>query len=681
MSDSSASRYPHLLSPLKVGQHTLRNRVVMGSMHTRLEQASRSLERRIAFYAARARGGAALIVTAGYAPNEEGRLEEDAQLLDRTEQLADHRPVTAAVHAFGCKMLLQILHAGRYARHDRLVGPSPLPSPINNCIPRCMDESDIERTIEDFARTAELAIQAGYDGVEVMGSEGYLLTQFCASRSNRREDRWGGTLENRCRLAGDIVRRVRARLGREPLLAYRISALDLVPEGLSGEETAYLAQLVESAGADLLSTGIGWHESPVPTIAYHVPRGTWRFATAHLKAAVDIPVVASNRINAPELAEEVLGRGQADLISLARPLLADPDFVAKAAAGRAAEINTCIACNQACLDYIFSERTASCLVNPQAGREIEWVTAPAGVPRRLAVVGAGPAGLAFAVHAAARGHAVVLFESEADIGGQLNLARRIPGKNEFDELLRYFKVQLTRQGVELRLGTLATATRLRAEGVDHVIVATGSVARPLKFGPIDAAKTATYKEVILGRRDPGRRVAIIGTGGIAHDVAEFLTDSHPSDVRDSASAARFLAEWGVDTTLRASGGLKTPERPGVAREVTLFQRSVARPGARLGVSTGWILKSKLKARGVEALSGCEYLTIDSRGLHYRIDHELRLAEVDTVVVCAGQEPERELPAQLAEAGFAFDIIGGARAASELDATRAILEGTSLAQRI
>jgi 2,4-dienoyl-CoA reductase (NADPH2) len=683
VSDSGASRYPHLLSPLKVGQHTLRNRVVMGSMHTRLEQASRSLERRIAFYAARARGGAALIVTAGYAPNEEGRLEEDAQLLDRSEQLAEHRPVTAAVQAFGCKMLLQILHAGRYAKHDRLVGPSALSSPINPRTPRGMDEADIERTIEDFARTAELAIQAGYDGVEIMGSEGYLLTQFCASRSNQREDRWGGTLENRCRLAGEIVRRVRVRLGREPLLAYRISALDLVPGGLNGEETIYLARRVESAGADFLSTGIGWHESPVPTIAYHVPRGTWRFATAHLKAAVAIPVVASNRINTPDLAEEVLGRGEADLISLARPLLADPEFVAKAAAGRAAEINTCIACNQACLDYIFSERSASCLVNPHAGREIEWAddAARAVAPRRLAVVGAGPAGLAFAVQAAARGHAVVLFEAEADIGGQLNLARRIPGKNEFAELLRYFTVQLTRQGVELRLGTRASASRLRGEGVDHVIVATGSVPRRLEFGPIEASKTATYSEIILGRRDPGRRVAIIGTGGIAHDVAEFLTDSHPSDVRDSASAVRFLAEWGVDATLRASGGLKTPLRPRAAREVTLFQRSVARPGARLGISTGWILKSKLKARGVAALSGCEYLTIDARGLHYRIDHQLRLAEVETVIVCAGQEPERELPAQLAEAGLAFDIIGGARSASELDATRAILEGTSLARRI
>ncbi len=683
MSDSSASRYPHLLSPLQVGQHTLRNRVVMGSMHTRLEQASRSLERRIAFYAARARGGAALIVTAGYAPNEEGRLEDDAQGLDRPEQLAEHRPVTAAVHAFGCKMLLQILHAGRYAKHHRLVGPSPLPSPINPRTPRAMDEADIERTIEDFARTAELAIQGGYDGVEIMGSEGYLLTQFCASRSNRREDRWGGTLENRCHLAGEIVRRVRARLGREPLLAYRISALDLVPEGLSGEETAYLARLVESAGADFLSTGIGWHESPVPTIAYHVPRGTWRFATAHLKAAVDIPVVASNRINTPELAEEILGRGEADLISLARPLLADPEFVAKAAAGRAAEINTCIACNQACLDFIFSERSASCLVNPRAGREIEWAAeaVPAGVPRRLAVVGAGPAGLAFAVHAAARGHAVVLFEAEADIGGQLNLARRIPGKNEFAELLRYFKVQLAHRGVELRLATRATVDRVRAEGVDHVIVATGSIARRLEFGPIEAAKTATYTDIILGRCNPGRRVAIIGTGGIAHDVAEFLTDTHRSDVRDSGSAARFLAEWGVDTTLRSSGGLKTPDGPGPAREVTLFQRGVARAGARLGVSTGWILKSKLKARGVAALCGCEYLKIDARGLHYRIDHHLRVAEVDTVVVCAGQEPERELPARLAEAGLSFDIIGGARSASELDATRAILEGTALAQRI
>lgn len=709
MSDPHETAYSHLLAPLRVGRHTLRNRVIMGSMHTRLEQASRALERRVAFYAERARGGVALIVTAGYSPNAEGRFGADEQVLDHAEQLAEHRPITAAVHEHGAKILLQILHAGRYSEHDLLVAPSAIASPINRRTPRCMDEDDIERTIADFVMTAELAIQGGYDGVELMGSEGYLLTQFCAPRSNHRRDRWGGSLENRCRLALEVTRRVRERIGPDHLLAYRISALDLVEGGLTGEEIGFLARGVESAGADMISTGIGWHESPVPTIAYHVPRAAWRAATARLKCTVRIPVVASNRINTPELADEIIGRGEADLVSLARPLLADPQFVVKAAAGRAQEINTCIACNQACLDYIFSGRSASCLVNPRAGREIEFDAAPASNSKRIGVVGAGPAGLAFAIQAAARGHRVVLFEAEREIGGQLNLARRIPGKSEFLELLRYFRVQLARHAVDVRLGVKATASSLLAQRLDHVVVATGSIPRQLNLPPVDGAKVATYSEIILGHKVAGPRVAIIGTGGIGHDVAEFLcavgTDAsaaagassnpragadadatrdpiaHDGAPGDATAVAQFFDEWGVDASLQSPGGLRQPHIPVPARRITMFQRSNSRPGSRLGVSTGWILRRKLKSRGIGVVTGCEYLGIDHRGLHYKVDGHTQFAEADTVVVCAGQEPEQNLPAALARAGVAFNVIGGARTASELDATRAISEGTQLADAL
>lgn len=648
----------------------------MGAMHTRLEQAPDARARRTAFYAERARGDVALIVTAGFSPNLEGRLEEDAQVLDRADQLDDHRPVTDAVHRHGGQILLQILHAGRYAEHDRLVAPSAVASPINKRIPRAMSEDDIERTIEDFARTAELAVEAGYDGVELMGSEGYLLTQFCAPRANRRQDRWGGSLENRCRLPLEVVRRVRARLGPGPLLAYRISALDLVEDGMSGEETVHLARGLESVGVDLIATGIGWHESPVPTIAYHVPRGAWRFATARLKAAVRIPVVASNRINTPELAEEILAHGEADLVSLARPLLADPQFVTKAAAGRSRDINTCIACNQACLDRVFNETVASCMVNPRVGLEVETDAPRAQNPKRIGVVGAGPAGLAFAIHCAARGHRVLLFESASQIGGQLNLACRIPGKSEFLETLRYFRGQLAQHPIELRLGAIATASTLAAARLDHVVVATGSVPRPLAFPIADASKVATYSEIIRGERESGARVAIIGAGGIAHDVAELLTSTG-----NGMSIAAFFEEWGVDESPRARGGLKPPAPSASARQVQMFQRSMSRPGARLGVSTGWILRRKLKARDVRTITGCEYLRIDRCGLHYRANGQVQLAEVDTIVVCAGQEPERDLPAALEQSGIPFDVIGGARAATGLDAVRAISEGARLARSI
>lgn len=670
---TTGSPYPNLLSPLVVGAHTLRNRVVMGSMHTRLEYLDRATEREVAFYAERARGGVALIVSAGCAPNDEGRMEEGSHVLDSAADIGPHRAVTAAVHAHGAKMVLQILHAGRYAKHDRLVGPSDIASHINRRTPRAMSVDDIERTIDDYVRCAELARDAGYDGVEVMGSEGYLITEFTASRTNIRSDGWGGSLENRCRFPIEIVRRIRARLGPSFMIMFRISALDLVEGGLTGAETDFLARAIEEAGADALSTGVGWHEAAIPTISYHVPRAAWGFAVARLKKAVRIPVVASNRINMPAIAEALIAGGEADLVALARPMLADPEFVLKAASGRTDEINTCIACNQACLDYIFSARPVSCLVNPRAGRELDFRCEPATPRRRIAVVGGGPAGLACAVNAAMRGHAVTLFEAGARIGGQLELACRVPGKSEFGELLRYFRRQLEVHGAEIRTNARATAWGLVAEGFDHVVLATGVEPRMPDIPGIDHCKVAGYADILLGVREAGRRVAVIGSGGIAHDVTEFLLSrDHEVD------PAGFYAEWGVDTELRCAGGMAVAHDPVGEREITMFQRGSGRPGARLGISTGWVLRSRMKRHHVHTVTGCTYRGIDDRGLHYRVDGVDHVADVDTVVICAGQEPVRALADELREHGIEASVIGGARFAGELDALRAIDEGVSLA---
>ncbi|MEZ5497909.1 MAG: NADPH-dependent 2,4-dienoyl-CoA reductase [Steroidobacteraceae bacterium] len=667
------TRYPHLLSALDLGSLQLANRVVMPSMHTRLETLDHSVERRIAFYTARARGGVGLIVTAGYSPNQEGRLEEDAQVFESAGQIPEHLPVTRAVRDAGAAMLLQILHAGRYAKHDQLVAPSPLRSPINRRTPRELSEADIERTLGDYLRTSELAREAGYAGIEIMGSEGYLITQFTAPRSNQRQDCWGGSLENRCRFAVEIVKRIRARLGDDFIIGYRISTLDLVEDGLVGEDINHLARAIEAAGANMLVTGIGWHESPVPTIAYQVPRAAWSFTAARLKRVVGIPVVATNRINTPEVAEALLARGDADLVALARPLLADPAFVAKALADDAVAIAPCIACNQACLDYIFAERAATCLVNPGAGREVEFAAMPSGKQKSIAVVGAGPGGLAAASVAAEHGHRVVLFESANEIGGQLNLAKRIPGKREFLELLRYFRVRLNRAGVTLRLGERADAPVLAAGQFDHVIVATGAIARRPAIAGIDLPLVAGYRDIIEGRRVAGRRVAIIGTGGIAHDVAEFLLETNLDQ-----TAGEFMDEWGVDAAITVAGGLRSASRPQVGREVTLLQRGEGRPGVRLGMTTGWILRSRLKARDVGFVTGCRYDHIDAGGLHYRAGGESHCARVDTIIVCAGQEKDDSLSDELKRAGIACTAIGGARLAAELDATRAIDEGTRLA---
>jgi 2,4-dienoyl-CoA reductase (NADPH2) len=668
------SDYPLLFKPITLGTHVLRNRVIMGSMHTRLENEPDSIRRLTEFYGSRARGGAALVITGGTAPNFEGRVEEGAQVLDSEEQLHEHRPIVDAVHEAGAKIILQILHTGIYAKHPQLVGPCANRSPINPRIPRVLATEEVEQTVEDFVRCATLAAQAGYDGAEFMGSEGYLLNQFTAPRCNDRTDMWGGSLENRLRLPLEIVRRARARLGAGFLMVYRISAIDLVEGGMTGDEIDTFAMQLEAAGVDALNIGIGWHESTVPTIATSVPRAAFAFAAARLKRVVKVPVVASNRINMPAIAEEILRKGEADLVSMARPFLADPDFVIKAASGRTDEINTCIACNQACLDRIFEEQVATCLVNPLACHETEFSSEMPEASLRVAVIGAGPAGLACAATAAERGHRVVLFEAGDALGGQINLARRIPGKQEFDELLRYFTRRLEKGGVEVRLSTRATAEELLAEGFDRVVVATGIKPRVPEIAGGDHPKVLSYIDVILGLAPVGRRVAIIGTGGIGYDVAEMLTaaETGMKEIPD------FLATWGVDPSISTRGGLAPPLAETPEREIVMLQRSMSRPGAKLGKSTGWIHRTKLLRRGVTAIPGCTYHRIDDEGLHYSVNGEARVLAVDHVVMCAGQESEHELAQALRGLGLEPDVVGGARYASELDAMRAIDEATRLA---
>ncbi|MGB3071382.1 MAG: NADPH-dependent 2,4-dienoyl-CoA reductase [Ottowia sp.] len=671
----SSSPYPFLASPLLLGPVRLKNRMVMGSIHTRLENEENGIDKLAAFYAARARGGAAMIISGAVSPSFEGRVEEDGLVLDSIEALKEHKPIVDAVHAAGSLMIMQILHAGIYAKHDQLVGPGNTPSPINRRVPRALSTAEVGQTIEDFVRCAELAAQAGYDGVEIMGSEGYLINQFTALRTNQRTDDWGGSLENRLRMPVEIVRRVRERMGTGFLILYRISAIDLVEGGLTAHEIDALAQAVEQAGADALNTGIGWHESVVPTIATSVPRGAFAFAAARLKRKSRIPIIASNRINMPDVAESILSSGSADLVSMARPFLADADFAVKAVAGRADDINTCIACNQACLDHIFTNRLASCLVNPMACHETEFDPHPPAVLRKVAVVGSGPAGLACAATAAERGHTVVLYEASGELGGQLNLARRVPGKEqEFAELLRYFRRRLNNGHVTVRLNERADTEALAKEGFDHVVIATGIRPRMPDIEGIDHPKVLGYMDVILGKVSPGDRVAVIGTGGIGHDVGELLT----AQPHDDDAVEEFLVTWGVDPSIESPGGLVSPKQETPKRTVTLFQRGETRPGARLGKSTGWIHRTKLTRRGVDTITGCTYQRIDHEGLHYSVAGEPRLFQADHVVICAGQDPERELADKLQRLGVHVDLIGGARFASELDAKRAIDEGTRLA---
>ncbi|MBL0803636.1 MULTISPECIES: NADPH-dependent 2,4-dienoyl-CoA reductase [Streptomyces] len=672
---SSASDYPHLLNPLDLGFTTLRNRVLMGSMHTGLEEAPGGIDRMAAFYAARARGGVGLMVTGGIAPNDRGRSAEGGARLTTEAEAAEHRVITDAVHREGGKIALQILHFGRYAYHQDLVAPSAIQAPINPFVPHALTGDEVEETIEDFVRAAALARSAGYDGVEIMGSEGYLINEFIAARTNHREDRWGGSYENRVRFPLEIVRRVRERVGEDFILIYRLSMLDLVPGGSSLEEVVTLAKLVEEAGATLINTGIGWHEARVPTIATQVPRAAFTWVTRELMGAVSVPLVTGNRVNTPETAEQILAEGRADMVSMARPFLADPDFVAKAARGRADTINTCIGCNQACLDHTFSGRISSCLVNPRACHETELVLAPTRLRKRIAVVGAGPAGLACAVSAAERGHAVTLFDAAEETGGQLNVARRVPGKEEFDETVRYFRVQLAEHGVDVRLGKPVTAADLPEDAYDEVVLATGVTPRVPAIPGVDHPSVVGYLDVLRDQAPVGRRVAVIGAGGIGFDVAAHLTDSGDGA---SLDADTYFRHWGVDTTYATPGGLREAELPATPRTVHLIQRKTGKVGAGLGKTTGWIHRTELRHRGVTTVAGATYDRIDDEGLHLTVDGEQRVLAVDTVVLCAGQEPRRDLYEELLAAGRTPHLIGGADVAAELDAKRAIKQGTELA---
>jgi 2,4-dienoyl-CoA reductase (NADPH2) len=670
-------RYPHLFAPLDLGHVTLPNRVLMGSMHTGLEDRARDYDKLAAYFAERARGGVGLMVTGGIAPSVEGWLAPFGGRLSMPWHVARHRKITRAVHAEGGRICMQILHGGRYSYHPLSVAPSRIKSPITPFTPRALSAGGVERTIGDFVDCARKAQDAGYDGVEVMGSEGYLINQFLVERTNRREDDWGGSVDKRQRFPVEIVRRMRAAVGREFLIVYRLSMLDLVERGQDWNEIVALAKKIEAAGASLINTGIGWHEARVPTIVTSVPRAGFSWVTRRMKAELRIPLITTNRINTPEVAERILAGGDADMVSMARPLLADADWVRKAREDRADDINTCIACNQACLDHVFEHKRASCLVNPRACHETELVIRPAAARKRIAVVGSGPAGLACATTAAERGHAVTLFEQAGEIGGQFNLAKRIPGKEEFHETLRYFGRRLAQTGVDLRLATTATPALLREGGFDEIVFATGVHPRHVSFPGSDRAGVVGYLDVLRGDAAVGARVAIIGAGGIGFDVAEFLVERAPSPTTD---LERWTREWGVDTTLAARGGLATPAPEAAARQVWLLQRTPGKPGRRLNKTTGWVHRATLAAKRVTMLGGVAYERFDEEGLHLRIGEETRVLPVDSVVICAGQEPNRALQAEFVASGAAGSIhrIGGADVASELDAKRAIAQGTRLA---
>lgn len=668
------SSYPNLLSPLTIGATTIPNRMVMGAMHTRLETLDRPHERLAAFYAARARGEIGLILTGGFSPVPEGVMDEGGPLLNSREQLPEHRLVTAAVAKAGGLVVLQILHAGRYAKVAACVSPSPGKARINVFPPRALSTAEVRDTVKSFVSTASLAKEAGYAGVEIMGSEGYLINEFTAAITNLRDDEYGGSFENRIRFPLEIVRSVREAVGPAFMIIYRISSIDLMDGGMTAHEIAAFAREVERAGADMINTGVGWHESAVPTIGAAVPRAAWTAAVRNVKQAVAIPVMASNRINAPDVAEHIIASGAADLVSMARPLLADPEFAKKTREGRADEINTCIACNQACLDRIFTDRTATCLVNPRAGREIEFVEGPARKPLRFAVVGAGPAGMAFSINAARRGHDVTLFEAGPELGGQLNMAKVVPGKEEFHQMLRYFKVALERSGVDVHLNKQVTAGDLTSDAYDEIVLATGVLPRTPDIPGIAHEKVIDYVDVLTGKVEVGDRVAIVGAGGIGFDVAEFLVGNH----EESTNPDAFASAWGVDTTISSQGGLTEPATPHRTRRVHMFQRKHESLGRNLGKSTGWILKAKLRKANVAMTQGANYDAIDDAGLHYSVAGEACVLDVDQIVLCAGQNSNRALHEELKALGVKTHVIGGADVAMELDALRAIDQATRLA---
>jgi 2,4-dienoyl-CoA reductase (NADPH2) len=664
--------YPHLLAPLDLGFTTLKNRVLMGSMHTGLEDIGNSHGRMAAFYAARAKGGVGLIVTGGFAPNPDSIVMQGASILDNETEAAKHRVITDAVHAQGGKICVQILHTGRYAYTKRPVAPSALKAPINPATPHALTEEEIQQTIADYAQCAAMCRFANYDGVEIMGSEGYLINEFLVPHTNHREDRWGGSLENRMRFGLEVIRAVRARVGADFIIIFRLSMLDLVEGGSTWDEVVTMAQEVEKAGATIINTGVGWHEARIPTIYTAVPRGAYTGVTRRMKGQVKIPLITTNRINDPQLAEDILARGDADMVSMARPFLADADFVNKAAAGRADAINTCIACNQACLDHIFSRQLCSCLVNPYACHETDVEVLPTAAPQKVAVVGAGMAGLAAATTLAERGHKVTLYEAQNRIGGQFNYAKAIPGKEDFNDTLRYFSVRLKETGVDLQLNRRPASADF--SGYDHVVVATGVTPRTPPIPGVDHPKVLSYPEAIEHPERVGKTVALIGAGGIGFDVAELLTHSHSDD-----EIAAYRRQWGIDIHYTDNrGGLAAPQMPASPRQVWLLQRKATKLGEGLAKTTGWARRLLLQKRGVHMLGGVEYLKIDDAGLHIRVNGEERLLPVESVVLCAGQESERSLVAGLEAAGIEHTVIGGADVATELDAKRAIWQATEFA---
>jgi len=663
---------------LDLGFTTLKNRVLMGSMHTGLEEAKNGFNRMAEFYAERARGGVGLIVTGGIGPNAEGAVYQGGAKMDTQEEADNHKIVTKAVHDAGGKICMQILHAGRYAYNPKLIAPSAIQAPINPFKPHELTDDEVEEQIEAFVNCASLAQNAGYDGVEIMGSEGYFINQFIVEHTNQRTDRWGGSFENRIRLPIEIVKRVRQKAGENFIIIYRLSMLDLIEKGSDWQEVVALAKEIEKAGATIINTGIGWHEARIPTIVTKVPRAAFTRVTKHLKGEVNIPLITTNRINAPDVAEKVLAEGHADMVSMARPFLADSDFVKKSAEGRAEEINTCIGCNQACLDHTFSMKLTSCLVNPRACHETELVYTPTEQKKKIAVVGSGPAGLSFSTVAASRGHDVTVFDDQEQVGGQFNVAKRIPGKEEFYETLRYFKVMIEKTGVKLNLGKRVSVDDLLAGDFDEVVLATGISPRTPAIDGIDHPKVVSYLDTILERKQIGKKVAIIGAGGIGFDTAEFLTHGSESP---SLDIDLFMKEWGVDLTVGHRGGVIAADVSPSEREVYLIQRKASKVGQNLGKTSGWVHRTGLKKKGVHMINSAEYQKVDDQGLHLLVNGEPQVLEVDNIILCAGQEPLRELQAGLESAGKPVHLIGGADVAAELDAKRAINQGSRLAAEI